>query len=81
MSTQLHETLAMMILAQNVKQMRTERGLTQKDLADAIGVDHPRISEIERKVGNPTLSTIEKLAGFFGVSAGFLIDGKKTAQN
>lgn len=73
--------MAMAILSENVRKLRSDRGLTQRQLADAVGILHPRISEIERKKGNPTLGTIEKLASFFGVSAGYLIDGKKIARN
>ena len=66
-----------MTLAENVKALRIARGLSQTELAESIGVSYPRISDIERAVGNPTLQTIEKLAGFFGISSADLLSPKK----
>jgi transcriptional regulator with XRE-family HTH domain len=35
------------LIAENVRDRREELGMTQADLAEAMGVDQPRIAEIE----------------------------------
>lgn len=70
-----------MALADNVKRLRTLRGLSQSELGKAIGVAHSRISDIERGAGNPTLATIEKLAKVFGVSPCELLDPEKIQES
>jgi DNA-binding XRE family transcriptional regulator len=49
-------------LASNVYRLRTEAGMSQAELARAVGVAQPRIAEIERGDSNPTLRTLSKLA-------------------
>lgn len=81
MSTLFATESAFMVLAENLKLLRSRHGLTQQELAEAIGVSHPRISDIERQAGNPTLSTITKIAVFFGVTESCLLDPKKIKKN
>ncbi len=42
--------------------LRKARGLSQKQLASAAGVQQADISKIERGLVNPTIRTLEKLA-------------------
>src|SRR5215218_9809056 len=56
------------ILALNVVRMRDSRGLTQAQLAEALGVAQPRIAEIERGDANPRLITLSRLALALGVT-------------
>lgn len=49
-------------LGKQVADLRTERGMTQTDLAHAAGVPQPEISRIERGTGNPTRETLVRLA-------------------
>ena len=60
-------------LAERVKQLRRELGLTQEALALETGVDRTFVSQIERGVGNPSLRTICKIADRLGIHAGALI--------
>lgn len=69
--------VAMTNLSINLRKLRMKKGVSQKELATAIGVSHPRISEIESGEGNPTLKTIEALAGYFGVRISRLLDESK----
>ncbi len=55
-------------ISANVKRIREKLGLSQKELADRIGVSFPRISEIENGKGEPRITTIEKVARGLGVS-------------
>ena len=55
-------------------EMRNERGLSQKDLAEAIGVSQSTIAKIEIGRNEATASTIRKLANYFGVTADQLLE-------
>jgi len=61
------ETLPKIDLAANVCLLRMERGLSQKQLAEAAGLSQPRITDIERGDANPTLLTITRIANALGV--------------
>jgi transcriptional regulator with XRE-family HTH domain len=54
-------------LAGNVRRLRKERGMSQDELADAVGIQTAAISHIENRRGNPTLVTLESLAAVLGV--------------
>lgn len=69
-----------MSLGENIRALRKERGVSQEELATAIGMKHPRISELERNLGNPTLATLTKIADFFGVSEAFLLSPRKFSK-
>ena len=55
-------------LGENLKRIRTEKGITQGDIARALEVDKSFVSNIENGKTNPTLATIAKLAKAIGVS-------------
>ena len=62
------------VLASNVYRLRKHRGLTQDQLAEAVGVRQPRIAEVERGDANPRLLTLSKLAVALGVPVAALLD-------
>jgi transcriptional regulator with XRE-family HTH domain len=57
----------------NVWSLRESSGMTQQQLAHAAKMKQPRIAEIERGDGNPTLLTISRIAFALGVSADRLL--------
>ncbi len=59
-----------------IKELRTEKGLSQKALAAAIGVSQKAVDYWERGVNEPKASYIVRLADFFGVSADELLGRK-----
>jgi len=63
----VRDSVAAKALARNVRRLRQARGLSQDELADAIGIQTSAISHIENRRGNPTLVTIELLAEALGV--------------
>jgi len=67
-------------LGLNFKTLRIEKGLSQGEIAEAIGVSRSYISNIENGKVNPTLSTIEKLAEIIGVSIGKLANNKNVVE-
>lgn len=62
------------VLASNVYRLRKDRGLTQEQLAEAVGVRQPRIAEVERGDANPRLDTLSRLAFALGVPVAALLD-------
>jgi len=56
-----------------LKELREERGLTQPELAEQIGVNYRTISNWERGVSEPDLESLRKLCDFFKVTAGYII--------
>ena len=48
--------------------LRAERGLSRKDLAQAIGVNYQTVGYLERGDFNPSLELAMRLAEYFGVS-------------
>jgi transcriptional regulator with XRE-family HTH domain len=57
----------------NVWAVRETKGLTQLQLAEAAKMKQPRIAEIERGGGNPTLLTISRIAAALEVPADRLL--------
>lgn len=52
----------------NLKELRKEKGLTQEELADGVGVSRQTIISIEKEVYQPSLELAFKLARFLNVS-------------
>ena len=55
------------IFAANLKAARKESGLTQRQLADALGVDAISVSRWERGAARPGDATVMRLCDHFGV--------------
>jgi len=53
-------------LGNNLKRIRTKKGITQGDIARSLGVSRGFVSNIENGKTNPTLATIARLAKAIG---------------
>jgi len=60
-------------LGRNLKKIRTQKKMSQGDIARALNLDRGYISNVENGKKNPTIATIEKLAKALGVSADELL--------
>ncbi len=60
-------------LGENIKRIRAEKDMTQGDLCRALDLDRAYISNVENGNKNPTLATIEKIAGALSVSVDELL--------
>ena len=60
-------------LGQNLKRIRTKKGMSQGDIARALEVHRAYISGVENGKRNPTIATIQKLADALKVSADELL--------
>lgn len=61
-------------LAVNMKRLRKDRGWSQEVLADESGLDRTYISGIERKVKNPTITVVDRIAAALDCKLGQLLD-------
>ena len=59
-----------------IAQLRAEKGLTQKAVAEAIGITPKTVSKWETGRGFPDVSLIPQLSGIFQVDIQKLIDGE-----
>ncbi len=60
-------------LGENLKEIRLKKKLSQGDLSRDLNVDRAYISNMENGRMNPTLSTLEKIAGALGISSSELL--------
>ncbi|MBP5466304.1 MAG: helix-turn-helix transcriptional regulator [Clostridia bacterium] len=51
--------------AENLKNLRISRGLTQKELAKLLAVDQRTISAWEKKICEPDFNTLAKISEIF----------------
>lgn len=58
--------------------LRLEKNITQKELADALGLDKTLISQYEGEIIKPDFETVERLAQYFGVTLDYLCGNSET---
>lgn len=68
-------------LGQRVRKLRTERGLTQKELALRGGVSHSALSKIENSQLSPTFETILRIADGLDIDVSELLSSADTLQH
>ncbi len=62
-------------------ELRKEKGITQRELAEFLNVSDKTVSHWERDENSPDLSVIPIIAEFFGVSCDELIKGERKTEN
>jgi len=62
--------------AGNVRRLRAKKKLSQKALADKVGISVSYVSMLERGQRSPPLETVEKMAKALGVTPANLLGGK-----
>lgn len=60
-------------MLENLKLLRTTAGISQKTLADSIGVSQQSINKYENHNIEPDIATLSRIADFFHVSIDFLV--------
>lgn len=55
------------------KELRTQKGYSQRDLAELLGVNQTAISQWERGVTFPSSSMLLKLCDLYGVTADYIL--------
>ena len=64
------------LLAERLKEVRSEKGFTQEQLANDANLSLSQIARIETSRINPTVSTIFQIARTLNVNAGDLLNFK-----
>ena len=62
-----------MTIGQKLKQLRSKKGLTQKDLADQLHVSFQTVSKWENDENEPDISTLRELSKLYDCSVDYLI--------
>jgi transcriptional regulator with XRE-family HTH domain len=61
------------IFGQVLREQRTARGISQEDLALSANVDRTFVSQMERGIRQPSITTLIKLSGALGVQPSALV--------
>jgi transcriptional regulator with XRE-family HTH domain len=61
-------------LARNLRQLRAERGLSQEELGDLVGLHRTYIGSVERGERNISIDNIARLAEAFGIKLSKLLE-------
>jgi len=61
------------IFGERLRYLRKKSKLTQQQLADVIGLSAPAIYSYENGTKEPSITNLNKLADYFGVSVDFLL--------
>lgn len=69
-----------MNLGENIYRLRTEKNLSQGDLADALGVSRQSVSKWENNSAVPELEKLVKMAQVFGITLDELVTGAHDSE-
>lgn len=61
------------MIGKKIKELRTQKGITQEALSRALGVSSQAISKWEQSITSPDISLLVPIADFFGVSLDMLL--------
>lgn len=64
-----------MKLNERLRELRSERGLRLKDVAETAGISVPYLSDLERGRTNPSLDTLQTLASAYTITVHDLLEG------
>ena len=56
-----------------LKALRTEKGLSQKEIAEYLGISQPAYANYERQAREADYDTLNKLADYFNVTTDYLL--------
>jgi transcriptional regulator with XRE-family HTH domain len=66
-----------MTTGENIKQIRKDKGLQQKQVAVEVGIDQSNYNKIENGKREPSVDLLNKLANLFGVSVDDILNPSK----
>lgn len=66
-----------MSLADNIKKLREDKGLMQKEVAAEIGLKPAHYNKIEKALVEPSVEVLDKLAAFYGTTIDDIVHLKK----
>ena len=63
-----------MSIAENIKRIRAEHGLSQAELGKIAGVSDKAVSTWELGIKTPRMGAVEKMANYFGIAKSAIVD-------
>lgn len=60
-------------MVENLRRLRTSRGISQQQLADVIGTSQQSINKYENHSVEPDIRTLTKIADYFGTTIDYLV--------
>lgn len=63
-----------MTIGERIKKIREEKGMTQQQVADKIGISYQNVSQYERGIRTPKSSSLRKIADALGVDVWEIIE-------
>ena len=69
-----------MSIAENIKRIRTEHGLSQAELGKIAGVSDKAVSTWELGLKIPRMGAVEKMANYFGITKSAIVDDAPAAK-
>lgn len=63
-----------MSIAENIKRIRAEHGLSQAELGKIAGVSDKAVSTWELGIKTPRMGAVEKMANYFGITKSAIVD-------
>ncbi|WP_321899984.1 helix-turn-helix domain-containing protein [Paraburkholderia heleia] len=64
----------------SIKTLRLKKGWSQQELADKVGMSQPQIARLERSIGDPRISTIQRLAAALDANADEIVAAWPTSN-
>lgn len=74
----MSETESRRVFQRRFNELLRSRNLTQKEIATVCGVSTSTVSTWSKGINMPRMDKLERLAGYFGVSASSLIETRET---
>jgi len=68
------------MFSKRLKELRTQKGIYQKELAEVLGVSRPTITQYEQGKRNPDTDMLNNIADYFEVSVDYLL-GRTNKKN
>lgn len=60
-------------MVENLKKLRTKKGITQAQLAEMLGISQQSINKYENQNAEPDIETLKNLADLFNTSIDYLV--------
>ena len=69
------------MLGDVLKDLRKKMGVTQESLAELLNIKRQTYSAYERNIASPDIPALIKMASYFGVTVGYLIEDEVAVAN
>ncbi|KIO60195.1 hypothetical protein B4065_0121 [Caldibacillus thermoamylovorans] len=71
----------MTVIGNRIQQLRKEKGISQQELADYLGIERTSLSKIENMKYNPSARIMQKIAEYFNLPIGDIFFNNFVSRN